>query len=74
MAAPMPDHSAMDWVRPGPDQRAVISASVVGKAMPAESPPPTRATNSTCSFGDHAASRLKGMASPVPRRSISFRP
>ena len=42
--------------------------------MPAESPPPTRATKSTCSFGDHAASTLKGIASAVPRRSISLRP
>jgi hypothetical protein len=30
MAPPMPDHSAIDRVRAGPDHRAVISASVVG--------------------------------------------
>ena len=30
MAPPRPDHSAIDLVRPGPDQSAVISASVVG--------------------------------------------
>ena len=74
MAAPMPDHRAIERVRPGPDQSAVIRASVVGKAMPAERPPPTRATNSTCSLGDQAASTLKGMASAVPMSSISLRP
>ena len=30
IAPPMADHSAIDFVRPGPDQSAVISASVVG--------------------------------------------
>ena len=30
MAPPMPDHSAIAFVRPGPDQSAVIRASVVG--------------------------------------------
>ena len=30
IAPPMPDHSAIDLVRPGPDQSAVIRASVVG--------------------------------------------
>ena len=30
MAPPMPDQSAIDFVRAGPDQSAVISASVVG--------------------------------------------
>ena len=30
IAPPMPDHSAIDFVRPGPDHSAVISASVVG--------------------------------------------
>ena len=30
IAPPRADHSAIDLVRPGPDHRAVISASVVG--------------------------------------------
>jgi hypothetical protein len=30
MAPPVPDHNAIDRVRPGPDHNAVISASVVG--------------------------------------------
>ena len=51
MAPPRADHSAIDFVRPGPDQSAVISASVVGYAIPAASPPPTRATKSTSSEG-----------------------
>src|SRR5271157_4089766 len=30
MAPPMPDHSAMDFVRVGPDHNAVMNARVVG--------------------------------------------
>ena len=30
MAPPRPDHNAIDFVRPGPDQSAVMSANVVG--------------------------------------------
>ena len=30
MAPPSPDHSAIDFVRAGPDQSAVMSAKVVG--------------------------------------------
>ena len=30
IAPPIADHSAIDFVRPGPDHSAVISASVVG--------------------------------------------
>ena len=30
IAAPIPDHSAIDFVRAGPDHSAVISARVVG--------------------------------------------
>ena len=30
MPPPIADHSAIDFVRPGPDQSAVMSASVVG--------------------------------------------
>ena len=36
IAPPIADQSAIDRVRAGPDHRAVISASVVGKAMPAD--------------------------------------
>jgi hypothetical protein len=68
------DQSAIDFVRAGPDHRAVIRARVVGKAMPAASPPPTRATNRMTSLGAYAASKLKGTASAVPRRSMSLRP
>ena len=74
MAPPMPDHSAIDFVRPGPDQSAVISASVVGYAMPAESPPRRRAPKRTSSVGAHAASTQAGIDSAMPRTSISLRP
>ena len=43
IAPPMPDHSAIERVRAGPDHSAVISASVVGNAIPADSPPMMRA-------------------------------
>ena len=71
---PRPDHSAMDFVRSGPDHSAVISASVVGYAMPAAIPPRSRARKRTSMDGARAASRETGIASPVPRRSISLRP
>jgi hypothetical protein len=74
IAPPMPDQRAIDFVRPGPDQSAVISASVVGYAMPAASPPSTRAQKSTSSLGAQAAISEAGIASAVPSRSISFRP
>jgi hypothetical protein len=48
---PIPDHSAIDFVRWGPDQSAVIRARVVGNAIPAANPPPSRATNNTVSLG-----------------------
>ena len=51
IAPPIADQSAIDFVRACPDQSAVISASVVGYAMPAARPPPTRATKSTSSEG-----------------------
>src|SRR5208337_224130 len=47
VAPPMPDHSAIALVRAGPDQSAVISSSVVGKAMPAATPPSKRAATSS---------------------------
>src|SRR5437867_10879573 len=74
IAAPSPDHNAIDFVRAGPDQSAVISARVVGNAIPALKPPPTRATNNTVSDGAHAARRLNGTASAVPTISIIVRP
>ena len=55
----VPDQSAIDFVRAGPDQSAVISASVVGNAMPAASPPTTRAANRTSIEGARAASRRR---------------
>ena len=36
IAPPMPDHNAIDLVLAGPLHNAVISASVVGNAMPAD--------------------------------------
>jgi hypothetical protein len=41
MAPPRPDQSAMERVRAGPDHSAVIRPGVVGKAIPADSPPST---------------------------------
>ena len=43
IAPPVPDHSAIDFVRAGPYHNAVIRARVVGKARPAETPPRMRA-------------------------------
>src|SRR3954470_21272961 len=74
MAPPSADQSAIDFVRPGPDHSAAISASVVGYAIPADRPPMTRATNSTPSVGANAASRHAGTDSARPRSSISLRP
>ncbi len=73
-AAPMPDHSAIARVRAGPTQSAEIRARVVGKAMPAQSPPPSRATKRTSVDGAHAATRLNGIVAPVPMSSIRRRP
>ncbi len=74
IAPPMPDQSAIARVRAGPDHSAVISASVVGNAMPAASPPSTRAANSTSTDGASAASSPAGIDSPMPSSTISFRP
>jgi hypothetical protein len=74
MAPPRADHSAIDLVRPGPDHSAVISASVVGNAIPAARPPTTRAPKRTSMDGAKAATRQAGIDSEVPRTSISFRP
>ena len=48
---PTADHRAMACVRRGPVHSAVISASVVGKAIPAATPPSTRATMRTPTSG-----------------------
>ena len=42
--------------------------------MPADTPPITRATNSTSSLGANAASRHAGTDSAMPSSSISLRP
>ena len=74
IAPPRADHRAIDFVRAGPDHNAVIRANVVGKAMPAATPPTSRAQNRTSIDGAKAATTHIGMDSPVPSSSISFRP
>jgi hypothetical protein len=49
-------------------------ASVVGYAMPAATPPNTRAAASTPTLGAHAARRLAGIDSTTPSSSIILRP
>jgi hypothetical protein len=71
---PIAAHSAIDFVRAGPDQSAVIRASVVGYAIPAARPPITRAANSTSIDGAHAARQSAGTVRIIPRISRSFRP
>ena len=74
IAPPIADHNAIERVRAGPDHSAVINASVVGYAMPAERPPRTRARNSTPSVGANAARRQAGTDRLTPRINISLRP
>src|SRR5208282_717783 len=74
IAPPIPDHSAIALVRAVPDHSAVISASVVGKAMPAATPPSKRAATSRSALGAKAASRQAGTDSSMPSRSIILRP
>ena len=74
IAPPIADQSAIERVRAAPDQSAVISASVVGKAMPAATPPASRATKRTPSEGAKPASREAGIVSPMPSISINLRP
>ena len=50
-APPTADQSAIERVRPGPFHSAVISASVVGYAIPAASPPRIRASTRTPTEG-----------------------
>ena len=64
MPPPSADQSAIDFVRAGPDHNAVISASVVGYAMPAERPPTTRAAKSTVSDGAKPATSDAGIGQP----------
>ena len=70
----MADHRAIAFVRPAPVQSAAIKASVVGYAMPAESPPRMRAPISTSTDGAHAAIRQAGTERTTPMTSIILRP
>ena len=65
---------AYQSVRAGPDHNAVISASVVGYAIPAASPPITRARNRTSMEGAQAARQSAGTVSTMPRTRSSYRP
>ena len=73
MATPPPraDQAAMERVRAGPDQSAVMSASVVGYAMPAERPPTTRARTRTSV--DASTSSRAGTVIMMPRTIICLR-
>ena len=71
---PSADQSAIDFVRACPDQSAAIRASVVGYAMPAESPPTRRATKSTVSDGAKPARSEAGMDRHIPSTIMSLRP
>ena len=74
IAPPVAAQRAIDRVRAGPDQSAVISASVVGYAIPAARPPKTRAPKRTPIDGAQAARQSAGMVSAIPSTSRSFRP
>ena len=63
VGAPTADQSAIAFVLPAPDQSAVISASVVGNAIPAATPPSRRARIRTSGEGASAASNEAGIAS-----------
>jgi hypothetical protein len=52
----------------------VIKASVVGYAMPAANPPPSRARRRTVSLGENAARGENGTARIVPPIAIVLRP
>jgi len=56
------------------ERRAVIKASVVGYAIPAANPPPSRARKRTVSLGENAARRENGTARIVPPTAIVLRP
>ena len=74
IAPPIADQSAIERVRASPAQSAVISASVVGKAIPAATPPSRRATKRTPIEGASPASSEAGIESPIPSSSIILRP
>jgi hypothetical protein len=74
IAPPIAAQSAIERVRAGPDQSAVISASVVGYAIPAARPPRTRAPKSTSIDGAQAAMKAAGIDTSMPTISRSFRP
>jgi hypothetical protein len=74
IAPPVPDHRAIDFVRAGPDHNAVINASVVGYAIPADSPPSRRAPIRTSADDAQAAIRQAGTDRTTPRISIILRP
>ena len=71
---PSADQRAIDFVRAGPDHSAVIRASVVGYAMPAASPPSTRAPISTSTDGAQAASRHAGTERTTPEQQHHLAP
>jgi len=73
-ALPIPDHRAMARVRAGPDHNAVTRARVVGYAIPADSPPTSRAAIRTPTDGANAASRHAGTDNAIPPASSSLRP
>ena len=74
VAAPMPDHRAIDFVLACPVHNAAISAKVVGYAIPAAKPPMIRAPIRISTVGAKPATTDAGMASSVPMMSIILRP
>ena len=71
---PIADQRAIAFVRAGPAHSAVMSASVVGNAIPAEMPPTIRAKMRKPSDGAYAAAMDAGIDSEIPRTSIILRP
>ena len=74
IAPPRPDQRAIDFVRAGPDHSAVMRASVVGNAIPAARPPPSRATKSSSSDGAYAAKQRHGNRKPGPQDEQQLAP
>src|SRR5262249_38156442 len=75
IAPPNADHSAIAFVRASPGAHsAVMSARVVGYAIPADSPPMKRARTSTPMLGAYAARRHAGTESTTPLTHIVLRP
>ena len=73
--APMADHRAIARARPAPsDHRAVMSARVVGNAMPAATPVKMRPATSTSVVGAQALMALAGTVSARPSSSMRRRP